>query len=98
MSTKIGIYICECGPNIADNINIDEVIERISSSEDYKNKQLIIKPYKLLCSNEGKEYLEKEINDNELTHLVIAACSPRDHETTFINASICTRKYKLCIR
>ncbi|MEJ2627643.1 MAG: FAD-dependent oxidoreductase [bacterium] len=85
MSTKIGIYICECGPNIADNINIDEVIERISSSEDYKNKQLIIKPYKLLCSNEGKEYLEKEINDNELTHLVIAACSPRDHETTFIN-------------
>jgi len=92
MSSKIGVYICECGPNIADNIDIDEVIEKISSSEQYKNQQLIIKRYKLLCSNEGKEFLEKEINDNELTHLVIAACSPRDHDTTFIN--IC-KKTKL---
>lgn len=85
MSSKIGIYICECGPNIADNIDIDEVVEKLSSSAQYKNKELIIKRYKLLCSNEGKKFLEKEINENELTHLVIAACSPRDHDTTFIN-------------
>ncbi len=85
MSSKIGVYICECGPNIADNIDIDEVMKKISTSEHYKDKELIIKRYKLLCSNEGKDYLENEIKENELTHLVIAACSPRDHDTTFIN-------------
>lgn len=85
MSSKIGVYICECGPNIADNINIDVMIERLSSLEEYQDKELIIKRYKLLCSNEGKEYLENEIKENEYTHLVIAACSPRDHYTTFLN-------------
>jgi len=92
MSMKIGVYICECGPNIAENIDIDRVIDDISNSEQYKERELIIKRYKLLCSNEGKEYLEQEIKENELTHLVVAACSPRDHDTTFIN--IC-KKTKL---
>ena len=85
MSSKIGVYICECGPNIADSIDIDAIIERLSSLEAFQDHELILKRYKLLCSNEGKEYLEKEIKENELTHLVVAACSPKDHDTTFIN-------------
>ncbi len=84
-SSKIGVYICECGPNIADNIDIDTIIARLPSLEEYQNKELVVKRYKLLCSNEGKEFLENEIRENEFTHLVVAACSPRDHDTTFIN-------------
>jgi len=85
MSSKIGVYICECGPNIADNVDIDAIIERLSSLEEYQDKEFIFKRYKLLCSNEGKEFLENEIRENEITHLVVAACSPKDHDTTFIN-------------
>ena len=85
MSSKIGVYICECGPNIADNIDIDTIIESLSSSEEYQEKNIIFKRYPLLCSNEGREFIEKEIKENELTHLVVAACSPRDHDSTFIN-------------
>lgn len=91
MSRKIGVYICECGPNIAENIDIDKVIENISILKRFKDDELVIKRYKLLCSNEGKEFLEKEIKENELTHLVVAACSPRDHDTTFIN--ICKKTH-----
>ena len=34
MERKIGVYICECGPNIAEKIDIDKVIEAISPIED----------------------------------------------------------------
>ncbi len=81
MSKKIGVYICECGPNIRDRINIDEILENLSSIEDIK----VVKKYPLLCSNEGKKFLADEIKNEELTHLVIAACSPKEHEITFMN-------------
>ena len=84
MSIKIGVYVCECGPNIAEKVDIDAILETIPSLEEFKDINLVVKRYKLLCSNEGKQYLEDEINANELTHLVVAACSPRDHESTFM--------------
>ncbi len=85
MSQKIGIYVCECGPNIADRVDIDEIMKALSKLKDFKDKELVIKKHKLLCSVDGKQFLENEINENELTHLVCAACSPRDHDSTFIN-------------
>ena len=85
MSEKIGIYVCECGPNIASKVDIEKIMQELAKLEDYKDKELIIKNHKLLCSVEGKIFLENEINENNLTHLVCAACSPRDHDTTFIN-------------
>ncbi len=85
MSMKIGVYVCECGPNIADHVDIDAVIEKVFSLEEFEDVELVLKRYKLLCSNEGQIFLENEIKENALTHLVIAACSPRDHESTFMN-------------
>ena len=84
MSEKIGIYVCECGPNIADKVHIDKIMEDISKLEDFKDKELVIRNHKLLCSVDGKKYLEDEINEHKLSHMVIAACSPRDHDSTFI--------------
>lgn len=82
---NIGVYVCECGPNIKDRIDIDRVIENISSTENIK----IIKRYPLLCSNDGKVFLEEEIKKEGITHLVVAACSPKDHEATFMG--VCVR-------
>ncbi len=92
MKNKIGVYVCECGPNIADNVDIDKIIETISSLDQSEYVEIIVKKYGLLCSVEGKKYIEEEINENDFTHLVIAACSPRDHNNTFID--IC-KKTKL---
>ena len=85
MKEKIGIYVCECGPNIADKVDIEKIISEVSALKDFKDKELVVKQHKLLCSNDGKKFLEEEIIANELTHLVCAACSPRDHDATFIN-------------
>jgi len=80
MNGQIGVYVCECGPNIKDRIDIDKVLEDISSLENVK----VAKRFPLLCSNDGKKFLEEEIAKEELTHLVVAACSPREHEQTFM--------------
>jgi len=73
--------VCECGPNIKDRIDIDKVIEEITSTEPVD----VVKKFGLLCSNEGKKFLEEEIKKEKLTHLVVAACSPKEHEQTFMN-------------
>ena len=81
MAEKIGVYICECGPNIAEKVDIDRVVGEISSL----NGVAVTERHKLLCSEEGKKFLEQSIKEHELTHLVVAACSPKQHEQTFMN-------------
>ncbi|MFW6137464.1 MAG: CoB--CoM heterodisulfide reductase iron-sulfur subunit A family protein [Candidatus Aminicenantaceae bacterium] len=80
MNGNIGVYMCECGPNIKDRIDIDKVIDRVSSMENIKTA----KRFSLLCSNDGKKFLEEDIKKEKLTHVVVAACSPKDHEQTFM--------------
>ena len=84
MKAKIGVYVCECGPNIGETIDIPGVLESIPTLEGYEDIELVPKSFGLLCSPDGKEHLKKEITENGYTHLVIAACSPRDHDSTFM--------------
>jgi len=79
MGEKIGIYICECGPNIKDAMNLDELVTFAQGLENVA----FAKTFKTLCSEEGKALIGKEIKGNHLTRLVIAACSPKEHEVTF---------------
>ena len=84
MAKKIGVYVCECGNNIADNMDIDRIIEAVSPTRDVE----VVEKYRLLCSEDGKEFLKQSIQEHELTHLVIAACSPKQHELTFMNVCV----------
>jgi len=81
VTKRIGVYVCECGTNIAEKVDIDRVIAAVSPSKDV----VLAERYKLLCSGEGKEFLRKSIQENGLTHVVVAACSPKQHEITFMN-------------
>jgi heterodisulfide reductase subunit A len=81
MLRKIGVYLCECGPNIADNVDIDRMLEAVSSIEDVE----VAEKHRLLCSEDGKAFLRESIKEHGLTHVVVAACSPKQHELTFMN-------------
>ena len=80
MNRKIGVYVCECGPNIAEKIDINKVVEAVSHLDEIAH----VERYKLLCSEDGKKFLIEQIKKHGLTHLVFAACSPRDHQHTFM--------------
>ena len=84
MAKKIGVYVCECGNNIADNVDIDRVVKAVSPLRDVA----VVEKYRLLCSEDGKKFLEQSIRDHELTHLVVAACSPKQHEHTFMSVCV----------
>lgn len=81
MAKKIGVYICECGTNIAEKVDIDKVIAAVTPLKDV----VVVERHKLLCSEGGKEFLKQAIEEHGLTHVVVAACSPKQHEVTFMN-------------
>jgi heterodisulfide reductase subunit A len=76
---KVGIYLCECGPNIKDAIDINEVATFARGLDNV----VLTKSFNLLCSEEGKKLIEKDIKEHHLSNIVIAACSPKEHEITF---------------
>ncbi len=78
---KTAVYFCNCGTNISDKINPEKVQDAVKK----KNGDVIFKTFGFLCSEEGKEFLRKDIIDNAVDAVVIPACSPRDHEKTFMN-------------
>ncbi|MBW2107651.1 MAG: CoB--CoM heterodisulfide reductase iron-sulfur subunit A family protein [Deltaproteobacteria bacterium] len=80
MSTvRIGVFICECGPNIKNAVDLDG-LSRFARGLD---NVVVAERFALLCSLEGKDTLAKEIQRHRLTRVVIAACSPKEHEHTF---------------
>lgn len=81
---KIGLYLCECGPNIAQAIDLDEITEAIKKD----NKVAGIERHKLLCSDDGKKFLAESIKRNAFERVVIAACSPKQHEGTFMEVML----------
>ena len=82
MARRLGVYVCECGTNIADGVDIDAIIDALAPVADIE----VAQKHRLLCSGDGIEYLKQSIEEHGLTHLVVAACSPKQHEITFMNA------------
>ena len=77
----VGVYICSCGTNIAENLDIDE-LARFSSGLD---TVAYVQTYQLLCSEEGKNVLAEDVIKEKPDRVVIAACTPKEHEKTFRN-------------
>jgi heterodisulfide reductase subunit A2 len=75
----IGVFICECGPNIKNAMDLDDLVEYAGRLENV----VVAKRFPLLCSLDGKKNLAKEIRELGLARVVIAACSPKEHEHTF---------------
>ena len=70
MDKKYGVYICE-GCGIGEALDIEKLIEVP------KEKGFSVKTSPILCSIEGLEILNKDIADESVNTLVIAACSRR---------------------
>ncbi|MFH1262931.1 MAG: CoB--CoM heterodisulfide reductase iron-sulfur subunit A family protein [Pseudomonadota bacterium] len=79
---KIGVFICNCGTNIANVIDCDAVAKMTSAMPGVA----VTRAYKYMCSNPGQEMIAHNIKENGLNRVVVAACSPRMHEGTFRKA------------
>lgn len=79
---RIGVYVCNCGTNIAKVVDCDAVVEASASLPGVA----VAQPYKYMCSNPGQEMIIADIKEHGLNRVVVAACSPRMHEPTFRRA------------
>jgi heterodisulfide reductase subunit A len=79
MLQRIGAYICECGPNIKDAVDTEALVTEARDQDDVVRSRA----FGFLCSPEGKAFLKEEIKTHELSRVVIAGCSPKEHEKTF---------------
>jgi heterodisulfide reductase subunit A len=79
VSDRIGVYLCECGTNIAEAVDLDDVATFATGLDGVAT----VKSHRLLCSEEGCQFLADDIGASQLDRFVVAGCSPKDHETTF---------------
>ena len=76
---RIGVFLCHCGSNIAGSVNIPEALEAVR-----KLPQVVhVEDNKFTCSDPGQASIQQAITKHRLNRVVIGACSPRMHETTF---------------
>jgi heterodisulfide reductase subunit A len=82
---RIGVYVCHCGSNIAGIVDVEDVA--VWAGEELKDRGVVVsRDYKFMCSSLGQELIEKDIQEEGLTRVVVAACSPHLHENTFRTA------------
>ncbi|OIP94574.1 MAG: 4Fe-4S ferredoxin [Syntrophobacteraceae bacterium CG2_30_61_12] len=76
---RVGVFVCNCGRNIGDVVNVAEVVAYSRSLPHvvYAQENLFS------CSQDAQERLAKMVHEQGLNRVVLAACSPRTHEPLF---------------
>ncbi len=76
---RIGVYICHCGGNISDYVDVAKVRDALKDEPD-----VVVSETKLFaCSDGTQQEMVTDIQDNKLDGLVVASCSPKLHQVTF---------------
>jgi heterodisulfide reductase subunit A len=79
---KIGVYVCHCGTNIAQTVDVEAVAKFAATRPNV----VVSRDYKFMCSQPGQERIQKDIEKYGINRVVVAACSPQMHELTFRKA------------
>ena len=79
---RIGVYICHCGGNISDTVDVEKVKEAISKLDNVK----IVETVDYLCSTQGQSLIKSGIKDYGINRVVVASCSLYLHLGTFRRA------------
>lgn len=82
MRKRVGVFVCDCGTNIAAVVNTEKVAEMSKSIPGV----VYATTYKYMCSDPGQEMIKNAVVEQDLEQVVVASCSPRMHEKTFRKA------------
>jgi heterodisulfide reductase subunit A len=76
---KIGVYVCQCGGNIGDYVDVDEVVAAVAKEPDV----VVAKTAMFTCSDSTQQEIVQDAEEQGLDGLVVASCSPKLHTYTF---------------
>jgi heterodisulfide reductase subunit A len=77
--SRIGVFVCHCGHNIAGTLDIQALVAGVRAHPEVA----FATDYKYMCSDPGQQLIRDSIAQHHLDGVVVAACSPAMHETTF---------------
>lgn len=83
MTRRIGVYICQCGSNISDYVDVDKVKEAVEREEGVALAKITM----FACADSTQKEIVQDIREQGLDGMVIASCSPKLHLETFRNVA-----------
>jgi heterodisulfide reductase subunit A len=76
---RIGVFVCDCGLNIAGAVDTQAVTDWAETLPDV----VCAVRNKYTCADPGQNEIKDAIRQHDLNRVVVASCSPRQHEPTF---------------
>ena len=76
---RVGVFVCHCGSNIAGVVDVSRVVAFAETLPDvvYASHQMFS------CAGNTQKEIEDAIRRERINRVVVAACSPKTHESTF---------------
>jgi len=83
---RVGVFVCHCGSNIAGVVDVVNVVDHAKTLPGvvYASNQMFS------CAGNTQQEIENAIKAERINRVVIAACSPKTHETIFRSVLIRT--------
>ncbi|MBN2863600.1 MAG: CoB--CoM heterodisulfide reductase iron-sulfur subunit A family protein, partial [Bacteroidales bacterium] len=79
MNSKLGVYICHCGGNISDYVDVEKVKQAVENDKGV----FIAKTTMFACGDANQKEMVDDITKNQLDGVIVASCSPKLHLMTF---------------
>lgn len=79
---KVGVYICHCGGNISDHVDVEQLAKNVAGLEGVT----VTHTNMFMCSDPGQELIQADIKSGKINRAVVASCAPSLHELTFRSA------------
>ena len=76
---RIGVFVCDCGSNIAGFVDT----EAVRAFADTLPDVVVSVRNKYSCSDPGQQEIQRMIFENKLNRVVVASCSPASYEAIF---------------
>ncbi len=76
---RIGVYICHCGGNISDYVDVHRVVDAVKDEPGV----VVARDTIFACADASQQDMEEDIGKHNLDGLVVASCSPKLHTLTF---------------
>ena len=71
---RIGVFVCQCGSNIAGYLDINTLVEYARTLP----RVAYVQPNLYTCSEGGINEIKKSIKAENLNRVVVASCTPQN--------------------
>ena len=76
---RIGVFVCDCGSNIAGPVDTEAVRQYAAGLTDV----VVAVRNKYTCAEPGQQEIRRVIHEHNLNRVVVASCSPASYEAIF---------------